>query len=219
MYPEDGNIRGREGFIARPVEGGTWISSSLANGGLHDLPPNEQYVKATAGAMRTSGPARGPTRRARRAAWPRGRVALARRGRRVPNRGPRQVSQTAAKRAKREGQVEYHQTRTVVDWQKGANAEKLLIEDALLGAKGKKMVVFADMFSAVGDKTMAWYSIFRERGGTNGSQLPLTTYFAAEPREHFYQIGRTRLTAQAALDFNAGKLDCPGYVPLPELRE
>ena len=53
MYPEDGNIRGREGFIARPVEGGTWISSALANGGLHDLPPNEQYVKATAGAMRT----------------------------------------------------------------------------------------------------------------------------------------------------------------------
>ena len=135
------------------------------------------------------------------------------RGRRAPNRGPSQVSQNAAKRARTDGRVAYH-ARPGVGWQKGERAEKMVLEDALLGTKGKKLVVFCDMFAAVGDRLLAWYSLFRDRA----QQPPLTFYFAVEPREHFYRIAHIRLTTQAAADFNAARLDCPGFAPLPELR-
>ena len=40
----------------------------------------------------------------------------------------------------------------------------MLLEDVLGGANGKMMVVFVDLFGAVGDRAAAFYNIVRDRG-------------------------------------------------------
>ena len=40
----------------------------------------------------------------------------------------------------------------------------MFFEDVLGGANGKGMVVFVDIFGAVGDRAVAFYNIVRDRG-------------------------------------------------------
>ena len=44
------------------------------------------------------------------------------------------------------------------------NAERMCLEDVSGGANGKGMVVFVDLFGAVGDRAAAFYNIVRGRG-------------------------------------------------------
>lgn len=128
------------------------------------------------------------------------------------------VSMREAKRARTEGAVSFQRPQDASQsygWQKGEKAERKFIEDAIHGAKGKKMIVFVDLFVAVGDRVLARYSQLRDRGTEGAQGAPLTFFFGVEPREHFFRIASVRLMAQAAADFNAQKLDCPGFIPLP----
>ena len=77
------------------------------------------------------------------------------------------VSRQEARRARAERTVAYATPKKASEghiWQKGEKAERMLLEDVLGGANGKGMVVFVDIFGAVGDRAAAFYNIVRDRG-------------------------------------------------------
>ena len=82
------------------------------------------------------------------------------------------------------------------------------------GGNGKGMVVFVDIFGAVGDRAAAFYNIVRDRGV---DATPMAFFYSVDPRDHFCAVAKTRTVEKAVNDFNAEKLSIAGYVPLPAI--
>ena len=127
------------------------------------------------------------------------------------------VSRQEARRARAERTVAYVSPKKASEghrWQKGEKAERMLSEDVLGGANVKGMVVFVDLFGAVGDRAAAFYNIVRDRGVDAN---PMACFYSLEPREHFSVVAKTRTVEKAVNDFNTEKLSIAGYVPLPAI--
>ena len=100
------------------------------------------------------------------------------------------VSRMEAKRARAERSVAYIPSKKASEfyrWQKGEKAERMLLEDVLGGANGKMMVVFVDLFGAVGDRVVAFYNIVRDRGV---DATPLTFSSRSIPGSTLAPLGR-----------------------------
>jgi len=75
-------------------------------------------------------------------------------------------------------------------------AERMLLDD-ILSIKGKKLMVLVDTFAGVGDRAVAAYTIFRDRG--EEKDMPLLFYLGVETREHFCALAKVRICQGAWL--------------------
>ena len=100
-------------------------------------------------------------------------------------------------------------------YQRGARAERKLIEDIATNIKGKKMILFVDAFLGVGDRMLGYYELMKDTGGE--AAKPLLFFFGCDPRDHFFGIAKTRLVEKAMKDFNSQDLSIHGYCPMPTL--
>ena len=92
------------------------------------------------------------------------------------------VSRQAAKKARAENKVSTVASGAAganYKYQKGAAAERKILEDIVAGVRKKKMIVFADPFMGPADKAIAFLELLQEHGST---RLPLVFYYGCEPR-------------------------------------
>lgn len=97
-------------------------------------------------------------------------------------------------------------------YQRGSKAEKLVLADLVKGAQGKKLLVFADPFMAVGDRAEAVLSMQQET-----SVDKLVFFFGSDPREHFAAISRIRVVSKTKEEFQEERLSISGFAPLPKI--
>lgn len=125
------------------------------------------------------------------------------------------VSRQQARVAREAGKVNTMASKgggSATKYQRGAKAEQLILSDLARGAKGKKVLVVADPFMAVGDRGEALLNLMQEPCGD-----VMLFYFGSDPREHFQTIAKIRVLAKAKEDFQEERLSIPGFVPLPKV--
>ena len=128
------------------------------------------------------------------------------------------VSRGEAKRARAEGSISTiwrnkapHGGRA----QRGSQGERIMLEDLAGTAKGKKMLIFVDLFGGAGDRLVGYYDLLKCGGG--GARDPLCFFLSVEYREHFSTIARVRVKEQAQSDFQTEALYVEGFCPSPKV--
>ena len=125
------------------------------------------------------------------------------------------VSRQQARVAREAGKVNAMASKaggTATKYQRGAKAEQMILADLARGAKGKKVLVVADPFMAVGDRGEAVVNLLQEP-----SEDVMLFYFGSDPREHFQTIAKIRVLSKVKEDFQEERLSVSGFVPLPKV--